>query len=355
MKYHNLTNDIKVSKICLGSMTFGSFCDEKQSFEILDCAYDMGVNFVDTAELYPSPPSKKTAFATEQIIGKWLNLPNNNHKKQNIIISSKISGKSPMASYIRDDLSFCKDNLTDAIDGSLKRLNKDCIDLYQPHWPDRVSNFFNIRYFPYHKARLKKDNIKRAQEGICNLVYALDEFVKSGKIRAYGVSNESAWGLMEYVKCANKYNLKKVCSIQNSFSLLSRNFEVALSEVCLYENISLLAYSPLAFGVLSGKYINKTDMPSSRVNTSKHYKRYSSNKCNEIVREYQKMANKLNISLSTLSLAFVLAKEFVASAIIGVSNKEQLSENIKAIECNLDGDILKQIDNIDELCPSAGV
>ncbi len=354
MNYHNIASNIKVSKICLGSMTFGSFCNEKQSFEILDRAYELGVNFVDTAELYPSPPSKKTAFSTEQIIGKWLNLPGNTAKKQNIIISSKISGKSPMASYIRDDLSFCKQNLIDAVDGSLERLNKDYIDLYQPHWPERKTNFFTARYFPY-TAKIKNNYTKKIQDDIFELVYNLDELVKSGKIRAYGVSNESAWGVMEYLKCANKHNLSKACFIQNSYSLLSRNFEVALSEVCLQEGISLLAYSPLAFGVLSGKYINKTDIPNSRANTSKHYKRYSTPQCIQAVKKYQQLANDLGISLVDLSLSFVLSKEFVASAIIGVSNIEQLDENIQSLEYALDWQALQKIDAIDELCPSAGV
>ena len=234
--------EIKVSKICLGTMTFGRQNNEKEGHDQMDYSYDQGINFFDTAELYPVPPSPETQGETEKIIGSWLKKTG---KRDKIIIASKVAGPSSFSQHIRKNMSYSKATINEAINNSLKRLRTDYIDLYQIHWPERVTNFFGKRGFEFHKEDQWKYNFDL-------ILDVLNENIKEGKIRNIGISNETPWGLMKYVNESNE-NRPKIISIQNPYSLLNRTFEIGNSEICHKENIGLLAYSPLGFGTLTGK------------------------------------------------------------------------------------------------------
>ncbi len=343
MKYTFLPGTtIKVSKICLGTMTFGQQNTENDAHEQLDYALSQGINFIDTAEMYSIPGKKETQGSTERYIGTWLK----DQKREELVVATKIAGPNiPYFSYIRPDLRFSKENLQEALHNSLKRLQTDYVDLYQLHWPERKVNFFGQRNYVHDENEPWKENFKE-------VIGILDDFVKEGKIRHYGVSNETAYGVMKQLAVSEQNGLTRCKTIQNSYSLLNRTFEINLAEVSQREKVGLLAYSPLGFGVLTGKYLNNTKPEGSRLQLFPQYGRYSNAQAVAQTEEYKKLADQLGMSLTHLSLAFVNQRPFVTSNIIGATTLNQLAENIASIEIKLSEETLKEIDRIHQLCPN---
>ncbi|MGB0769902.1 MAG: aldo/keto reductase [Flavobacteriaceae bacterium] len=342
MEYTSLPNtNIKVSKICLGTMTWGNQNTEAEGFSQMDYALERGVNFFDTAELYPVPATKETQGQTSKIIGNWLKKSNNRDK---VILASKIAGPGDYTAHIRTT-GFGGTSIQEAIELELQRLQTDYIDLYQLHWPERHTNTFGVRDFKPSSNDPWLDNFNE-------VLHELNNLVKAGKIRAYGLSNEKGWGTMRYAEEVRKDNLPKISTIQNAYSLLNRVFEGDLAEISLRENIGLLAYSPLAFGVLSGKYIKGTAADNARLNLFPRFARYSSAQSTEATKQYLDLANDIGISLTTLSLAFVNQRPFVTSNIIGATNLEQLEENINSVETKLSEDTLARINEIHAKIPN---
>ena len=342
MLYNTIPHtEIKVSKICLGTMTWGNQNTEKEAFEQLDFSVDSGVNFIDTAELYPVPAEAKTSGRTSEIIGKWFKHKKNRDK---LVIATKIAGPGDYTKHIRTG-GFSSASIKDAIHKSLKRLQTDYIDLYQLHWPERSSNFFGIRDYKHNYKEKWNDNFNE-------ILNSLDGFVKEGKIRNIGISNEKSWGAMRYIEESNKCNLPRVVTIQNPYSLLNRPFEGDLAEISIREGIGLLAYSPLGFGVLTGKYINGTASDNSRLKLFPRFSRYSSPEATKATKAYLKIAIENNLSLTQMSLAFVNHQPFVTSNIIGATNLKQLAENISSIDVTLNDEILSKINDVHSKIPN---
>jgi len=342
MKYNKIPHtEIKVSKICLGTMTWGNQNSEMEAFEQLDLSVERGVNFIDTAELYPVPAEAKTSGRTSEIIGKWLRKKKNRDK---LVIATKIAGPGDYTKHIRTG-GFSPKSIEDAINKSLKRLQTDYIDLYQLHWPERSTNFFGIRDYKHNYKDKWNDNFNE-------ILNSLDGFVKQGKIRNIGISNEKSWGAMRYIEESNKYNLPRVVTIQNAYSLLNRPFEGDLAEISIREGLGLLAYSPLGFGVLTGKYIRGTASDNARLKLFPRFSRYSSTEATNATKEYLKIALDNQLSLTQMSLAFVNQQPFVTSNIIGATNLKQLEENISSIEVNLSEEVLSKINEVHSKIPN---
>ena len=329
--------NIEVSKICLGTMTFGEQNTEKEAHEQLDFSLEHGVNFIDTAEMYPVPPNSKTQGLTEKYIGSWLKKRNN---RDDVIIASKVTGPAPDFSYIRNSLKIDKRNIEKAISENLKRLNTDYIDLYQIHWPQRQTNYFGQLNYKYSKENANEiiDNLNESYEALNNLVI-------SGKIRSIGLSNDTSWGAMKFLEISKEKSFSKIVTIQNPYSLLNRTYEINMAEIAEMENIKLLAYSPLGFGVLTGKYINNKPK-DSRLSLWNRFNRYSNKNSKDSTLKYVELAEKYNITPTQLSLAFVNQQPFVTSNIIGATNLSQLNENIKSIDKILDEEIISEIESI---------
>ena len=329
--------DIEVSKICLGTMTFGEQNTESEAHDQLNFSLENGVNFIDTAEMYPVPPNAKTQGLTEKYIGSWLKKSNNRH---NVIIASKVTGPAPDFSYIRNSLKIDKKNIEQAITKNLQRLNTDYIDLYQIHWPQRQTNYFGQLNYKYSKENRSEiiDNLNESYE-------TLNDLMRSGKIRSIGLSNDTSWGAMKFLEISKEKSFEKVVSIQNPYSLLNRSYEINMAEIAEMENIKLLAYSPLGFGMLTGKYINNKPK-NSRLSLFNRFDRYSNKNSKNATIEYVEIAKKYNISPTQLALAFVNQQPFVASNIIGATNLSQLEENINSINITLDEEILSKIESI---------
>ena len=340
MKYNVLPNtNIKVSKICLGTMTFGRQNNEDDGHQQLDYALEKGVNFIDTAEMYPVPAEATRYGNTERIIGSWIK---KSGKRNDIVLATKIAGPGDYTKHIRTT-GFSENALNEAVENSLKRLQTDFIDLYQLHWPDRNTNKFGVRGFKPMTNEKWEDNFKE-------VLHSLDKIMKSGKIRHIGLSNENPWGMMRFLE-ESKNDLPRMITIQNPYSLLNRQFEVGNAEVSIRENVGLLAYSPLGCGVLSGKYIQKKDKENSRLNLFKRFVRYSSNQSTEATKMYLEIAQRNDISLTKMALAFINQQPFVTSNIIGATNLSQLQENIDSVELELSFDVLKEIDSVHETIP----
>ncbi|MGY8933000.1 MAG: NADP(H)-dependent aldo-keto reductase [Flavobacteriales bacterium] len=340
MNYTNLPNtNIKVSKICLGSMTWGEQNTEAEGHAQLDYALEQGVNFIDTAEMYSVPGNPKTQGSTESIIGTWLSKTNN---RDQVVLTSKITGPLRFFEHIRKNLNFSKEALEDALNKSLKRLQTDYLDLYQLHWPERGVNVFGVRDYTHNEKW--KDNIAQVLE-------TLDSFVKEGKIRQIGLSNETPWGVMRYCEEAKK-GAPKMITIQNAYNLLNRRDEIGLSEVLLREDVGYLAYSPLAFGVLAGKYLNNNQPENARVTLFPNYSRYSSEQSNKATMLYNEIAKKHGISLAQMALAFVTQQPFMTSNIIGATTLSQLKENIDSIHLSLSDEIISEINAIHTQIPN---
>jgi aryl-alcohol dehydrogenase-like predicted oxidoreductase len=338
MKYRKLGNtDLKVSVICLGTMTFGEQNTQNDGFEQMNYAIERGINFFDTAEIYAVMPRKETYGKTEEIIGNWLE---ENKSRDKIILASKISGNG--ISWIRegnDKLKFDKKNIDLAIESSLRRLKTDYIDLYQLHWPERKVPRFGKLNFEY-------DPLDNEWTQIQEVLENLDRHIKSGKIRYIGLSNETPWGTMKFLQVAKENNLPRVMSIQNAYNLVNRVFDIANSEVSIREECGLLAYSPLAGGRLSGKYINDNPKNARYTLWPKNFERHNTTRGEIAISRYVDLAKKYNIAPSTFANAYVNDRPFVTSNIIGATSMAQLKENIDSIDIILSKDMIKGIEDI---------
>ena len=333
MKYKKLSNtELEVSLLCLGTMTYGEQNSEKEAHEQLDYSIANGINFIDTAEMYAIPPKEETQGKTEEIIGTWLSKRKDREK---IILATKVAG--PGMEYLRGGSRLSRKHVMQAADESLKRLQTDYIDLYQVHWPERKSNFFG---------RLGYEYSDEMGVSIEETLEAMSDLVKSGKVKYIGISNETPWGTNMYLQLAKDAGYKKIVSIQNPYSLLNRIYEVGLAEISQHEGVGLLAYSPLGFGQLTGKYINKTDENTRLGLYGDWFTRYSNQNCLDAVREYSKIADKHNISLTHLALAFVNTRPFVTSNIIGATTMNQLKENIESVNIDLNEEILEELNEV---------
>lgn len=343
MQYTNLPHtDIRVSKICLGTMTWGRQNTEAEGFEQMDYALDQGINFFDTAELYPIPAHPDYHSHTEMIIGNWFHKTKN---RENVVLASKIAGPAPFTRFIRTT-GFSPASIRDAVEASLKRLRTDYIDLYQLHWPERNTNYFGKRGYAPDPGDLWEDNIHL-------VLVTLSELIREGKIRHVGLSNETPWGVMRYLEEAKvHHNLPRMLTIQNPYSLLNRLFEVGLAEVAHRSEIGLLAYSPLGFGTLSGKYLGGKKPEKARITLFPGYTRYSGDTAVEATRAYQEIARGNGISLAQMALAFVNSRPFLTSNIIGATTIEQLKENIGSSRIRLSEDVLNEIEAVHQRIPN---
>lgn len=334
MDYRRLgDSDLRVSAVCLGTMTFGQQNDQAEAHAQLDYAVEQGVNFIDTAEMYPVPPRAETCFSTETIVGRWLA----RQARDKVILATKVAGPRRAMGWIRGGPhAFDRENIVAALDGSLRRLGTDYVDLYQLHWPERNVPMFG--QYQFDPSLEKPDVPIRVQ------LEVLAEQVAAGKVRYVGLSNETPWGVMEFLRLAADYGLPRVVSIQNPYSLINRTFETGLAEIVFREKVGLLAYSPLAFGHLSGKYL--TEPPGhGRVNAFKGFaQRYEKPNVQPAVAAYAQLAARHGVSPATLALSFVYRRWFVASTIIGATTLAQLQENLAAWAQPLSAEILGEIE-----------
>ncbi|MGL5112763.1 MAG: aldo/keto reductase [Flavobacterium sp.] len=341
MKYTTLPNtDIQVSKICLGTMTFGQQNTETEGHAQMDYALEQGVNFFDTAEMYSVPARQETYGSTERILGTWFQKTGNRHK---VVLASKIAGPNPNFTYMREKNDFSPASIQYALDQSLQRLQTDYIDLYQLHWPERKTNFFGQRGFKVQDDAWE-DNIHEVLE-------TLNGFIQQGKIKHIGLSNETPWGIMRFLEESKYHNLPKIKTVQNPYSLLNRLYETGSAEIGIRENVGLLAYSPMAFGVLSGKFLSGESHPKARINMFPQFSRYNSEQSAEATRLYHEIAMQNGLTLTQLSLAFIEQQRFVTSTIIGATTLKQLKENIDTIHVTLSEEILDAIDGVQAKIP----
>jgi len=321
-------------------MTFGEQNSESDAHSQLDCAVDQGINFIDTAEMYPIASREATLGNTERYIGNWLKKFG---KRDDVVIATKIAGPNRGMSYIRNPLNFSKKNIHEAVELSLKNLRTDYIDLYQMHWPERVMNMFGQRGVSVIDTKW--------QENFFDVLTIYDGLIKEGKIKHIGVSNENPYGVMKFISESEKHNLPRIVSIQNPFSLLNRLYEVGLSEIGMREKVGLLAYSPLGFSFLTGKHLNGT-LPTSRLGLFPQFTRYSNENCHKATTLYNELAISNGLTLTQMALAFVNQQDFVMSTIVGATTIEQLQENIAAFNTVLSPEIIFEINKIQELIPN---
>lgn len=349
MQYRTLGNtDLKVSLIGLGTMTWGEQNSEAEAHAQLDMAVAHGINFIDTAEMYPIPPREHTQGDTERMLGRWLSA---HGQREQLIIASKAVGPSrdPVRpSYFRNgQAKLDRANLVQALDDSLSRLQTDYLDLYQLHWPDRSANYFG---------QLGLSELPEEETvPILETLQALSELVASGKIRHIGVSNETPWGLHQYLSLAKQENLPRIASIQNPYNLLNRSFEVGLSEFSLREQVSLLAYSPLAMGMLTGKYHQGARPHDARLSLYSRFARYLNPQAQAASEAYVQLAQDHGLSPAQLALAFVNTRPFVASNLIGATNLKQLKENIDSVNLSLSPILHGAIEALYQAMPNPAV
>lgn len=336
MEYRKLgRTDIDVSLVCLGTMTWGQQNSEAQGHEQMDYAVGKGVNFFDVAEMYPISPRKETYSKTEQVIGTWFE---KRKKRDDIILATKAVGPGNFFDYIRDGAKrLTEKDIFAAVEGSLQRLKTDYIDLYQIHWPARPANYFGVLDYP--------DGADVSQTvPIEETLGALAKLVEQGKIRHIGVSNETPWGVMEYLRLSEQNGWPRIASIQNPYNVMTRQYEVGLSEVSARENVGLLAYSPLGGGTLSGKYLNDQQPENARMTLwPERFSRFTKPRAKEAVEAYAAVAQKHGLDMSQMVSAFLKTKTFVTSSIIGATSMDQLKSNIAAYEMDLSQDVLDDI------------
>ena len=342
MDYRQLGNtDLNVSALCLGTMTWGEQNSESEAFAQIERAKSAGINFIDTAEMYPVPPKKETYASTEKIIGNWFKKSGD---RKDWILASKIAGPGNGIDYIRDgQLKFNREHIVAAVDASLKRLQTDYLDLYQLHWPERSTNFFGKLGYSH------KDEIFTPLQEVLQV---LDEQVKAGKIRHVGLSNETPWGTMKFLQASQASGLVRPVSIQNPYNLLNRSFEVGLAEIAIREQCGLLAYSPLAFGMLSGKYANGARPAKGRLSLYSRFTRYFNPESEAACARYVALAQEHGLDPAQMALAFVTSRSFVTSNIIGATTLEQLDSNIASFQLDLSDEVLAGIDAIHKSQPN---
>ena len=344
MRYQQLGNtDLEVSAIGLGTMTYGAQNTETDAHDQLALAQERGINFIDTAELYPAPASEESATLSEQFIGNWLR----HQQRDQWIIATKVVGPAPKKwiGYIRNGPTLAPAQIKTALEGSLQRLRTDYIDLYQIHWPSRNTNYFGKLGYEYGKD--KHDNpIKETLETLAKLV-------EEGKIRHIGVSNETPWGLHSYLQCAAEYNLPVIASVQNPYCLLNRTFEIGMAEFSHRSNVGLLAYSPLAGGSLSGKYLHGKQPADARLTLYNNYfYRYTTESATTAVARYVEIAKQHELNPATMALAFVLRQPFVSSTIIGATTLKQLAENCSSVDLTLNDEVVAAIQKVHQCNPN---
>lgn len=335
-------SDIEVSTICLGTMTFGQQNTEAEAHRQLDLAFSSGINFVDTAEMYPVPARAETQGRSELYVGSWLA----GQRRDAVILATKIAGPGRGMEWMRGGPRVNAEHIQSAVESSLKRLQTDYIDLYQIHWPERNVPLFGDRYYDSRR--------EREAESVEHQLESLSRLVEAGKIRAIGLSNETPWGVMSFELAAERLGLSHVVSIQNAFNLLNRRFEMdGLAEISERTGIGLLAYSPLAFGLLSGKYQKNPNAEGRMTEFPGFGQRYDAKpNAPEAVHAYLELAKEYGISPAQMAIAFVLQKPFTTSVIIGATNMEQLTENLGASSCQLPDSLIEKIDEIDQRWPS---
>jgi aryl-alcohol dehydrogenase-like predicted oxidoreductase len=342
MQYQTLgKSDLEVSRIALGTMTFGRQNSEAEAFEQLDYALAQGINLIDAAEMYPIPTAAEFQGRTEQYIGNWLR---RRGCREQVILATKAAGPGAMVSYLRPNLHHDEANLRAALEGSLARLQTDYIDLYQLHWPDRKTNFFGqlgYQHDPSADGTPLEETLR-----------VLSALVNEGKIRYIGLSNETPWGTMKCLQLAQQHGLERIISVQNPYNLLNRVVEVGLAEVLLREQVGLLAYSPLAFGMLTGKYAAGARPEGARLTLFPEYQRYSTEQGKAATDAYLALAAELGMAPTQLALAFVNSRPFLGSNIIGATRMEQLRENIASLQTTLSDDVLARIEAIHRRYPN---
>ncbi len=341
MEYRQLGDtDIDVSVICLGTMTYGEQNTEAEAYEQLDYALEQGVNFIDTAEMYAVPPRKETQGLTERYIGTWLARRNN---REEVVITTKVSGPG-MQSYLRGGPQLTRKHIDRAVNDSLRRLQTDYIDLYQVHWPARSTNYFGELGY-VHEDDADATPIEET-------LGALARLVEQGKVRCLGVSNETPWGVMEYLRLADEHGWPYIVSVQNPYSLLNRTFEVGLAEIAHREQVGLLAYSPLGFGVLSGKYLWGRRPAGARLTLFEFFQRYTGDLGVKATRRYVRIARDAGLDPAEMALVYVNSRSFLTANIIGATTMEQLKTNITSIDLELGDDVLEAIEAVHQEIPN---
>ena len=337
MEYRRLGHtDIKVSAMCLGTMTFGEQNTESEAHTQLDYAVEAGVNFIDTAEMYPVPPKGETYGRTEEYIGSWLQQRGN---RDRVILASKVAGPARDLEYLRNGKArLDRANIEAALDGSLKRLRTDYLDLYQLHWPDRKTNFFGKLGYQHDPA----DQPVPIEETL----QVLGDLVRAGKVRHIGLSNETPWGAMRFLQAAGELNLPRAVSIQNPYNLLNRSFEIGMAEVAHREALGLLAYSPLGFGVLSGKYLGGNQPAGARLTRFDRFQRYRGQRGQLATEAYVSLARSQGLDPAQMALAYAASRPFVTSVIIGATSLDQLASNLKSLDLRLSPLVLSAIEEI---------
>ena len=329
-----------VSKICLGTMTWGQQNTEAEAHEQISYALDRGINMLDAAEMYPVPPRAETQGRTEEYIGTWFK---KTRLRDKYILATKAAGPNPEFHYLRGGPRFTREQLMEAVDGSLRRLQTDCIDLYQLHWPDRYTNFFGQRGYLHRE---------QPETPIDETLRALQELVAAGKIKTIGLSNETPWGTMKFLELADREGLPRVESIQNPYGLLNRTYEIAMAEVSHREDVGLLAYSPLGMGLLTGKYRHGAKPEGSRMAVFERFTRYDGKETLEATEQYLQLADEHGLNPTHMALAFVNTRPFVLSNIIGATSMDQLKMNIDSLDVTLTKDVLKGIEAIQQRIPN---
>lgn len=345
MEYRKLGIDgPEVSVICLGTMTYGEQNTQEEGFAQMDYAVGQGVNFFDTAELYAIPPKEATYGKTEEIVGNWLK---QSGKRKDIVIATKVAGPAPGMPWIRKgETKLGKAQVFEAIEGSLKRLQTDYIDLYQIHWPERPVNSFGKLGYGEEQVTSKES------DAILETLQAMQQLVKDGKVRQVGLSNETPWGLMTFLKHHAANGMPRTASIQNPYSLLNRTFEVGLAEMAMQEKTGLLAYSPLGAGTLSGKYLDGKIPKGSRWDIDSRGSRYKRPKAEEAIRAYMDVAKKHGLDATQMAIAFCNRQPFLTSTIIGATKMDQLKSNIAANDVKLADEVIKEIDAVHAVNPN---